>query len=94
MQMEDNSRHTLASLENFGSVQTCACCDHKIFHINFFNMSVRLKKEHFRCFVELLNDAMLKVDDQGEFTQRMEGMLQFYNYLGRCEKKDAGTRGD
>ena len=81
--MEEHRRETLSSIGEFASVQTCSCCDNAIVHVNFYNTTLRLTKEHFRVYTSMLNEAMLKIDSDGDFKQELEGLFHFYDFLAR-----------
>ncbi len=83
--MEEGNKNVLASCKDYASVHTCECCNHEVIHINFYNLTMRLPRKQMKDFVGMLNAAMLKIDESGEFSQTMEGVFNFHNYLDRCE---------
>ncbi len=86
--MSEHNRITLAGIGDIASVQTCSCCNNEVIHINFYNTTIRLNKEHFRNYTAMLNEAMLKIDETGEFKEELAGIYHFYNFLGSNEGVD------
>ena len=86
--MESHNKTNLATIGDYASVQTCSCCNNEIIHINFYNMTMRLTKECFSSYVKMLNEAMLKIDDSGEFKEALEGIYHFYNFIGSGDEAD------
>lgn len=88
--MENDYRTRLAAIGDYASVQSCGCskCNNNVLHINFYNMTMRLTKDYFKAYVEMLNEAMFKIDTTGEFRDSLEGIYHFYDFLG---SPDEGT---
>jgi hypothetical protein len=79
--MGDYTRKNLASIGDIAAVQTCSCCRDKILHINFYNTTLRMTKEHFRYYTAMLNEAMLMIDESGEILRELEGIYHFYSFF-------------
>lgn len=86
--MAEHKRTNLSSIGDFASVQTCSCCNDEVLHVNFYNMTIRLTKEYFRAYTSMLNEAMLRIDDTGEFKEELQGIYHFYSFLGNNESVD------
>ncbi len=88
--MNKHEQITLSSVGDYASVNTCSCCSNNIIHVNFYNSTLRLTREYFREYVTMLNDAMIKIDDTGEFCETLGSMSRFYSYLHGCEFESEG----
>ncbi|MDC7125828.1 MAG: hypothetical protein PQJ46_09680 [Spirochaetales bacterium] len=92
--MEKHNKTNLSEIGDFASVQSCGCCNCKndVLHINFYNTTMRLTKEYFKAYVTMLNEAMFKIDENGEFREELEGIYNFYNFLGSDEGQDENNK--
>jgi hypothetical protein len=75
----------LSSIDNYASVNTCGCCKNEVLHVNFYNTTVRMTKDNFKDYVTMLNEAMMKIDETGEFCETLGSMYRYFSYLQSCD---------
>jgi hypothetical protein len=86
--MENHQQIVLSSIENFASVNICGCgqCNSDVLHINYGNTTLRLTRRQCRRYVNMLNEALLSLDMDGEYRKNLEGLCLYHKYTQEAEQ--------
>lgn len=86
--MENHEQVELSSIENFASVTICGCghCNNKVLHISYGNMTMRMTRSQCKRYANMLNEALLCLDMEGEYRKNLEGLCLYHKYTQEAEQ--------